>query len=47
MRLELAGRNLPTVRVLPVAGLNVFDVLAREKLVLLADALPRLAERLK
>jgi large subunit ribosomal protein L4 len=47
MRLELAGRNLPTVRVLPVAGLNVFDVLARKKLVLLADALPKLAERLR
>jgi large subunit ribosomal protein L4 len=47
MRLELAGRNLPTVRVLPVAGLNVFDVLARQKLVVLADALPRLAERLR
>jgi large subunit ribosomal protein L4 len=46
-RLELAGRNLPTVRVLPVAGLNVFDVLARKKLLLLRDALPRLAERLR
>jgi large subunit ribosomal protein L4 len=47
LRLELAGRNLPGVRVLPVAGLNVFDVLARKKLVVLRDALPRLAERLR
>jgi large subunit ribosomal protein L4 len=47
LRLELAGRNLPTVRVLPVAGLNVFDVLARKKLVVLADALPKLVERLR
>jgi len=46
-RLELAGRNLPTVRVLPVAGLNVFDVLARKNLVVLRDALPKLTERLR
>ena len=46
-RLELAGRNLPSVRVLPVIGLNVFDVLARKKLVVLRDALPKLAERLR
>jgi large subunit ribosomal protein L4 len=46
-RLELAGRNLPTVRVLPVAGLNVFDVLARKNLLVLRDALPKLAERLR
>ena len=32
--LELAGRNLPHVRVLPVMGLNVRDVLLRKHLVI-------------
>ncbi len=45
-RLELAGRNLPNVKVLAVAGLNVRDVLAREHLVLLQDALEAIVERL-
>ncbi len=45
-QLERAARNLPTVRVLPVIGLNVRDVLARERLLILRDALPALAERL-
>ena len=45
-RLELAGRNLPKVKVLAVAGLNVRDVLAREHLVLLQDALEAIVERL-
>jgi len=44
--LELAGRNLPTVRVLPVVGLNVRDVLLRKALIVLRDALPALGERL-
>jgi len=44
--LELAGRNLPGVRVLPVVGLNVRDVLLRKTLVVLRDALPALGERL-
>jgi large subunit ribosomal protein L4 len=44
--LELSGRNLPTVRVLPVVGLNVRDVLLRKHLVLLRDAVPAVVERL-
>jgi large subunit ribosomal protein L4 len=44
--LELAGRNIPTVRVLPVIGLNVRDVLLRKHLVLLRDAVPAVVERL-
>jgi large subunit ribosomal protein L4 len=44
--LERAARNLPRVRVLPVIGLNVRDVLARERLIVLRDALPKLVERL-
>jgi large subunit ribosomal protein L4 len=44
--LELAGRNLPHVRVLPVMGLNVRDVLLRKHLVITRDALPAVVERL-
>ncbi|MEE8313136.1 MAG: 50S ribosomal protein L4 [Myxococcota bacterium] len=46
-RLELASRNLPKVKVLPVAGLNVRDVLARRHLVLTHDALDAIVERLQ
>jgi large subunit ribosomal protein L4 len=46
-RLELAGRNLPQVRVLPVAGLNVRDIVARENLVITKDAVARIVERLQ
>lgn len=45
--LELSGRNLPTVNVLPVAGLNVYDVLARKNLLIMSDALPAVVERLR
>ena len=45
--LELAGRNLPKVRVLAVQGLNVRDVLARENLIITKDALPKIVERLQ
>jgi len=34
------------VRVLPVVGLNVRDVLLRKALIVLRDALPALGERL-
>ena len=46
-RLELAGRNIPKVRVLEVAGLNVRDVVARKVLVLTKDAVDALVERLQ
>ena len=45
--LELAGRNLPHVRVLPVIGVNVRDVLLRKNLVLVGDAVAALTERLQ
>ena len=41
-----AAGNLPRVRVLDVAGLNVFDVLRYEKLIVTSDALKRIEERL-
>lgn len=42
----LASRNLPLVRVLPVPGLNVYDVLRRDTLVLTRDAIAGIQERL-
>lgn len=41
-----ASRNLPTVDVLPVAGLNVYDILRRDTLVLTKAALAAIEERL-
>jgi large subunit ribosomal protein L4 len=46
-RLELAGRNLPNVRVLAVAGLNVRDIVVRENLVLTQEAMEAIVERLR
>ena len=44
--LELAVRNLPSVDVLLVEGLNAFDLLAHEKIVCTQDALKKIEERL-
>jgi large subunit ribosomal protein L4 len=44
--LELAVRNIPDVNVLLVDGLNVFDLLYHEKIVLTQDALKKIEERL-
>jgi large subunit ribosomal protein L4 len=41
-----ASRNIPGVVVLPVEGLNVYDVLRHRHLALMADAVPRIVERL-
>jgi large subunit ribosomal protein L4 len=43
----LAARNIPNVDVLPVQGINVYDILRREKLVLTRAALQALEERFK
>jgi len=44
--LELAVRNLPHVDVLPVEGLNAFDLLVHEKIVCTQDALKKIEDRL-
>jgi large subunit ribosomal protein L4 len=44
--LELAARNLPYTRVMTVAGLNVYDVLRHETLLIQREALPIIEERL-
>ncbi len=44
---SLAARNIPNIDVLAVAGLNVYDILRRRKLVLTKDALEAIEERFK
>ncbi|MBW8636773.1 50S ribosomal protein L4 [Hoeflea sp. WL0058] len=43
----LAARNIPNVDVLPVQGINVYDILRRSKLVLSKSAVEALEERFK
>jgi len=42
---KLAARNIPNVEVLPNAGLNVYDVLRRQTLVLTKDAVEAISAR--
>jgi len=46
-RLYLSGRNIPRVKVLSVQGLNVFDILKHDKLVLTTQAVAAIEGRLK
>ncbi len=43
--LKLAARNVPLIDVLPDAGLNVYDVLRRDTLVLTRDAVAAIEAR--
>jgi large subunit ribosomal protein L4 len=45
-RIERSARNLPKVKVLRVEGLNVYDLLRYEHLILTEGALQRIEERL-
>jgi large subunit ribosomal protein L4 len=45
-RIERAARNLPKAKVLRVEGLNVYDLMRYEHLILTAGALQALEERL-
>ncbi|MGD9738326.1 MAG: 50S ribosomal protein L4 [Bauldia sp.] len=44
---RLAARNIENIDVLPVQGINVYDILRRQKLVLTRAAVEALQERLK
>lgn len=44
---QKASRNIPLVDVLPVQGINVYDILRRDTLVLTRDAVEALEARLK
>ena len=43
----LAARNIPNIDVLPIQGINVYDILRREKLVLTKAAVDALEARFK
>lgn len=43
---SLSFRNIPKVRVLPVEGMNVYDVIDAESLVITSGALGKIQERL-
>jgi large subunit ribosomal protein L4 len=43
----LAARNIPNIDVLPVQGINVYDILRRQMLVLTKSALEALEARFK
>jgi len=45
--LKLAARNLPNIDVLPIQGINVYDILRRTKLVLTKAAVDALEARFK
>jgi large subunit ribosomal protein L4 len=44
--IEKSSRNIPKVKVLPVSGLNVYDILLHEKLILVQTSIAKLEERL-
>lgn len=44
---RLAAQNVPHIDVLPIQGINVYDILRREKLVLSKSAVEALEERFK
>jgi large subunit ribosomal protein L4 len=44
---RLAARNIPEIDVLPVQGINVYDILRRKKLVLTQAAIDALGARFK
>lgn len=44
---QLAARNIPQIDVLPVQGINVYDILRRDKLVLTKAAIDALEARFK
>ena len=46
VKIERSARNLPKIKVLRVEGLNVYDLLRYEHLILIEGALKRLEERL-
>jgi len=46
MNCQLAARNLPQVKVLPVEGLNVYDLLYYDYVICPQDALQQVQQRL-
>jgi large subunit ribosomal protein L4 len=46
-KLERSSRNVPGYKVLPVAGINVYDILLHKKLIIVQPSLDKIAERLQ
>ena len=46
-KFAVAARNLPEIDVLPIQGVNVYDIMRREKLVLTKAAVEALEARFK
>jgi large subunit ribosomal protein L4 len=46
IRVRLAARNLPNVKVLPIEGLNIYDLLRHDYILCSRDAIEKLQERL-
>ena len=44
--IERSSRNIPKIKVLPVSGLNVYDILLHEKLIVVQNSIEKLEERL-
>ena len=47
MPVSTAARNIPNIDVLPIQGINVYDILRRHKLVLTKSAVDALEARFK
>ncbi len=45
--LEKSADNLPKIKILAVEGLNVYDILNHQNLILIKEALPKIEERLR
>ena len=45
--LERSSRNVPGYKVLPVAGINVYDILLHKKLIIVQPSLDKIKERLQ
>ncbi len=46
-KLERSSRNVPGYKVLPVAGINVYDILLHKKLIIVQPGLNKIEERLQ
>jgi len=46
-KLERSSRNVPGYKVIPVAGINVYDILLHKKLIILQSSLDKIEERLQ
>ena len=46
-KLERSSRNVPGYKVIPVIGINVYDILLHKKLIIVQPSLDKIEERLQ